>query len=80
MCDETGALLEFKLPLYSPNFNPIEKAFTELKQWLKRNYLLTDTDDNFQGLLVGALTELSQNPGIHFKSRHIPIYSYCSPN
>jgi transposase len=31
MCKEKGVLLKF-LPLYSPNFNPIEATFKDLKE------------------------------------------------
>lgn len=31
-----GACLVY-LPPYSPNFNPIEEAFSAIKAWLKRN-------------------------------------------
>ena len=30
LCDDAGVLLDF-LPPYSPDFNPIEEAFAELK-------------------------------------------------
>jgi transposase len=39
MCHEAGVVLEF-LPPYSPDLNPIEEAFAELKAWMKRHYLL----------------------------------------
>lgn len=32
----TGAILEY-LPPYSPDFNPIEEAFSFMKHWLKRH-------------------------------------------
>lgn len=36
MCREKGVILAF-LPPYSPDFNPIEIAFHELKEWMRRN-------------------------------------------
>jgi transposase len=34
MCEEAGVRLEKLLP-YSPDFNPIEESFAELKRWIK---------------------------------------------
>ncbi|KAF7575084.1 DDE-3 multi-domain protein [Pyrenophora tritici-repentis] len=36
LCQSAGVLLEY-LPPYSPDFNPIEKSFKQLKGWMKRN-------------------------------------------
>src|SRR5947199_4302419 len=36
MCKEAGVCLEY-LPLYLPNYNPIEKSFSALKAWMRRN-------------------------------------------
>jgi transposase len=35
MCDDAGVLLLY-LPLYSPNFNPIEEMFRELKTYIRQ--------------------------------------------
>lgn len=72
MCDEAGVLLEY-LPPYSPDYNPIEEAFAELKQWLKKNYMLADAYESFDGFLNAALMQLREKPGNHFRSCHIPI-------
>ena len=47
MCEAAGVRLEY-LPPYSPDFNPIEEAFAEMKVWMKRNYTLADSfvDEN----------------------------------
>jgi transposase len=37
ICDNAGVLLVF-LPPYSPDFNPIESTFKDLKAWIKRHY------------------------------------------
>ena len=37
MSGEQGIKFEY-IPPYSPDFNPIEEAFAELKQWLKKHY------------------------------------------
>ena len=36
MCAEANVLLA-RLPLYSPDFNPIETSFATLKAWIRRN-------------------------------------------
>ena len=72
MYDDAGVLLEY-LPLYSPDFNPIEEAFAELKQWLKKNYMMVDMYKDFEGFLNAALMHLARKPGNHFRSCNIPI-------
>ena len=72
MCDEAGVLLEF-LPPYSPDYNPIEEAFAELKQWLKKNYMLASGYESFEGFLNAGMLQLSRKPGNHFRSCHIEI-------
>jgi transposase len=46
MCDAAGVVLAF-LPPYSPDLNPIEEFFSELKAWIKRNNELISRFDNF---------------------------------
>ena len=72
MCDEAGVLLAF-LPPYSPDYNPIEEAFAELKQWLKKNYMLASGYEGFEGFLTAAMLQLSRKPGNNFRSCHIEI-------
>jgi transposase len=72
MCDDAEVCLEY-LPPYSPDFNPIEEAFAELKAWIKKNYLLVDNYETFDGFLDVALRQLSQKPGNHFRSCHIDM-------
>jgi transposase len=36
-CAEAGVLLQL-LPPYSPDYNPIESSFGDLKSWIKRHY------------------------------------------
>jgi transposase len=45
LCDRFDVLLVY-LPPYSPDLNPIEKVFSVLKSQLKREQLLTGTDDD----------------------------------
>ena len=56
---------------YSPDFNPIEEAFAELKAWMKKNYLLADGYEIFQGFLEAGLKHMNRKPGSHFRSCHI---------
>jgi transposase len=37
VCKRYSVLMRF-LPLYSPDFNPIEESFTDLKAWIRRHY------------------------------------------
>jgi transposase len=37
LCEAYSVALEF-LPPYSPDFNPIEATFHNLKAWIQRNY------------------------------------------
>src|SRR5207248_2916767 len=50
ICLDAKIKLEY-LPLYSPDYNPIEEAFAELKAWMKKNYLLGDGYETFQGFV-----------------------------
>ena len=70
MCNEAGIHLEY-FPSYSPDFNPIEEVFTELKTWIKKNYALMEVYDMFNQFLECALRYMSGKPGNHFHSYHI---------
>jgi Transposase and inactivated derivatives len=72
MCKEAGVVLTF-LPPYSPDFNPIEEAFAELKAWMRKNYLLQDSYEEFEGFLEAAIRHMAQKAGNHFHSCHIAI-------
>ena len=50
LCEEHGVLLIF-LPPYSPDYNPIEATFKDLKAWIKRNHRLAETFKNFKAFL-----------------------------
>lgn len=47
----TGALLRF-LPAYSPDFNPIELVFGEMKQYLRTNNILFETSLSVNTILL----------------------------
>ena len=53
-CDKVGILLKF-LPLYSPDYNPIESTFKDLKVWIKFNYLFAVEFNQFQDFLELAI-------------------------
>ena len=72
MCDAAGVLLDY-LPPYSPDFNPIEEAFAELKAWMRKNIELQDTFDDFEGFMEAGLTYMANKPGNHFRSCHIDM-------
>jgi transposase len=72
ICENAGVRLEF-LPPYSPDFNPIEEAFAELKAWMRKNNTLTDGYESFEGFLEAGLRFISRKPGKHFRSCHIQI-------
>ena len=72
MCEEAGVRLEF-LPPYSPDYNPIEEAFAELKAWIRKNYMLAETYNSFDQFLEAGLWSMSRKPGNHFHSCHIDI-------
>ena len=72
MCENAGIKLEY-LPPYSPDFNPIEEAFAELKLWIRRNYVLAEGYTSFKGFLDLALGSMAGRPGNHFRSAHITM-------
>ena len=60
LCREAGVELEF-LPPYSPDFNPIEATFGNLKAWIKRNYLLAGDFSSFGTFLMYAVEQAGGN-------------------
>jgi transposase len=56
LCDNAGVLLKF-LPPYSPDYNPIEATFKNLKAWIKRNYKLVAEFENFGDFLDFAIQQ-----------------------
>ena len=73
MCKEAGVVVLTFLLLYSPDFNPIEEAFAELKAWMRKNYLLQDNYEEFEGFLEAEIQHMTQKAGNHFHSYHIAI-------
>ena len=75
LCDEFGVRLEF-LPPYSPDYNPIEESFAELKAWMKKNRdlaLAYEPEDDFRGFIELAVQGLTQKAGKHFASCFISM-------
>ena len=72
MCDEKGVELTF-LPPYSPDFNPIEESFAELKAWIKKNRILATGCENYEEFLRLGLDYMSNKAGNHFRRAHIPM-------
>jgi transposase len=67
MCEERGVLLKF-LPPYSPDFNPIENTFKDLKAWIKRNYRLAADFKDFGDFLEFAVSQCKgENARQHFQ-------------
>ena len=63
---DAGVILAF-LPSYSPDFNPIERAFTQLKKWIKKNWKLCEGMPLEEFLRLG-LTALKDQAAGHFYS------------
>lgn len=70
MCEAVGVLAVF-LPPYSPDFNPIEEAFAELKAWIKKSRALLEIFDTFEEFLREGMEILSSKAGHHFRRAHI---------
>ena len=61
--------IEF-LPLYCPEFNPIEASFHDLKAYLRRWYKPVDsTYADFEGFLFEALRQRTRGPVTARKAR-----------
>lgn len=55
-----GARLVY-LPAYSPDFNPIEEAFSFIKAWLRRHEFLYTHPDQLPMLVQNAIREITPN-------------------
>lgn len=77
MCFDAGVKLLY-LPPYSPDLNPIEEFFAELKTFIKRQWheFTEDPEENFNAFLdrcVGAVgTRVSSAEG-HFRHAGVEI-------
>ena len=59
-----GLILAY-LPPYSPDLNPIEEAFAELKAWFKKNYKIAE-DMLFDEFMALGLSHVKGNARTHF--------------
>ncbi|KAK9369905.1 hypothetical protein V1509DRAFT_638078 [Lipomyces kononenkoae] len=48
LCAKAGVRLEY-LPPYSPDYNPIEESFAELKAWMRKNKDFVEAFENSKG-------------------------------
>ena len=60
ICNGYGVAIEY-LPPYSPDFNPIEATFKDLKAWIKLNYQLSSEFTDFGQFLHLAITQVCRN-------------------
>jgi hypothetical protein len=59
------------LPPYSPDLNPIEEAFAELKAWLRKHKRQADNFDTLGEFMEHALGSLETNAAGHFTRSRI---------
>jgi transposase len=58
LIEETGGKVVY-LPPYSPDFNPIETAFSTLKAWFKRYRDFVEICDDVEYLILYALSQIT---------------------
>lgn len=68
LCNEEGVDLVF-LPPYSPDMNPIEEVFHDIKAWIRRNRSVTPYFEDYGVFLRWMLEEVNTevNALAHFK-------------
>jgi len=65
ICADAGIVLAY-LPPYSPDLNPIEEAFAQLKQWIQKNRAMAFSFDSFDDFLRLAMEQLKDKVKGHF--------------
>jgi transposase len=65
LCEDAGIILAF-LPPYSPDLNPIESSFAQLKAWIKKNTELQSGFQEFDDFLRFAMEQLRDRVKVHF--------------
>jgi transposase len=65
-CEDAGVILAY-LPPYSPDLNPIEEAFAQLKQWFRKHRELADSFANFEDYLRLGLEDTQKAVKGHFR-------------
>ena len=81
MCADAGVKLIY-LPPYSPDLNPIEEFFAELKGFIKRNwsYYAEDPDRKFASFLERCINEVGAkgaNARGHFRHAGLTIEEWA---
>ena len=77
MCIDAGVILLY-LPPYSPDFNPIEEFFAELKAFMRQNWWIFENDpnqgfDNFLRGCVDVVGSRSKSARGHFRHAGVTI-------
>jgi transposase len=75
-CIEAGVLLRY-LPPYSPDFNPIEESFSDLKAWIRRHWKHIVDYQDFEHFLQTAISKNGDPTRAlaHFKNCYINVDS-----
>ena len=77
MCEDAGVKIVY-LPPYSPDLNPIEEFFAELKAFNKRNWSYFETDpeqgfDVFLAWCIDVVGERQESANGHFRHAGLKI-------
>lgn len=77
LCSEAGVKLLY-LPPYSPDLNPIEEFFSELKSYIKRNWKLYEDEpelsfDTFRQACVDTVGAKKASAEAHFRHSGVTI-------
>jgi len=70
MCEDAGIILTY-LPPYSPDLNPIESSFAQLKAWIKKNRELVFEFQEFDDFLRFAVEQLRERVKAYFSGCRI---------
>jgi len=65
MCEDADVVLAF-LPPCSPDLNPIEETFAQLKGWIQKNKQMVERFNDYGDFLRMALEVLQSNVKGHF--------------
>jgi transposase len=74
MIENFGAKVEF-LPAYSPDYNPIEEAFSTIKAWLRRNNHEMEAYEDPETPLLMACSQID-NKRAEGYFRHLDYLNY----
>ena len=65
ICEDADVVLAY-LPPYSPDLNPIEEAFAQLKQWFRKHRELSNSFTSFEDYLRLGLEDTQKAVKGHF--------------